>query len=78
MLANSLPFTHEKPLEVKSFALFLDPPRADEEKVTVQPEDEIDALTAWDITLKSSPVSHRDARADKDAYVGKVMRPESI
>ena len=46
-----------KPLKVKSFALFLDPPRAEKEKVTVQPEDEIDALTAWDITLKSSPVS---------------------
>jgi len=67
-----------KPLEVKSFALFLDPPRADEEKITVQPEDEIDALTAWDITLKSSPVSHRDVRADKDAYASKVMRPEPI
>ena len=66
------------PLKIKSFALFLDPPRADEEKVTVQPDDEIDALTAWDITLKSSPVSHADARADRDAYVGKVMRPEPV
>jgi anaerobic selenocysteine-containing dehydrogenase len=66
------------PLKVKSFALFLDPQRADEEKVTIQPEDEIDALTAWDITLKSSPVSHADARADKDAYASKIMRPEPI
>lgn len=67
-----------KPLKVKSFALFLDPPRADEEKITVQPEDDIDALTAWDITLKSSPVSHRDVRADMDAYAGKEMRPEPM
>jgi anaerobic selenocysteine-containing dehydrogenase len=67
-----------RPLGVKSFSLFLDPPRADEEKITVQPEDDIDALTAWDITLNTSPVSHRDVRADKDAYAGKVMRPEPI
>jgi len=66
------------PLEVKSFALFLDPQRADREKITVQPGDEVDPFRAWDITLNASPVAHAEVRADPEAYVGKVIRPERV
>jgi len=67
-----------RPLEVKSFALFLDPARAEAEKVTVLPDDEVDSARAWEITLQGSPIPLSEVRADPGARAGKIMRPDPV
>ncbi|MEM9669099.1 MAG: molybdopterin-dependent oxidoreductase [Pseudomonadota bacterium] len=60
-------------LSVKTKSI-LDPAEAEQHRTLFEAGGSTpDPLTAWDAVLKGAPMSHREVRADPDAFEGKIM-----